>query len=139
MKTIFENVIHSGNYKLIDMQRKIKQACVEGDIGEAEKAELLTLAANNVNANGEKPDDDARFASLLARIEKLEAEVFGADEGAESTEYPVWKPWDGISKDYKFGARVTHGDFVWESAHPGQNVWEPGTPGTENMWVKVEE
>lgn len=138
MKSIFENVIRSGNYKLSDMQRKIKQACIEKDITEADREELLAMAAAYANPNGERPGDDARFAALLARIEKLEAEVFKAEaDGEESIE--EWKPWDGISTKYQTGAVVTHNGSVWESIYPGQNVWEPGEQGAENMWVLKEE
>ena len=136
MKSIFENVIRSGNYKLTDMQHKIKQLWLEGDIPEADKDELLALASNGVNPNGEKPSEDARFASLLDRIEKLEAEVFKTEGGEDVVE--AWKPWDGISNKYQPGAIVAHKGKVWESIFNGQNVWEPGELGTENMWVEKE-
>ena len=134
MKAIFENVIRSGNFALADMQRKIKQAFIENDITEEDKDALLSMASGNVNVNGEKPSDDARFASLLKRIEKLEAEVFKTSAGGDTVE--VWKPWDGISNKYQRGAVVSHNDKVWKSVYPGQNVWEPGAPGTETLWVE---
>ena len=142
MKVIFENVIRSGNYKLVDMQHKIKKSYVENDITEAEMNELLDMAARGANLNGERPGEDVRFAFLLERIEKLEAEVFKEEidgdmgEGTETEpEVEAWKPWDGISNKYQPGAIVAHNDKIWESIFPGQNVWEPGTQGTENMWI----
>ena len=134
MKSVFENVIRSGNYKLTAMQRKIKQLWLEGDITEADKDELLALAANGVNPEGEKPSDDARFASLLERIEKLEAEVFKTEGGEDEVE--AWKPWDGITDKYQLGAVVSHNGSIWESIFNGHNVWEPGAQGTENLWEK---
>lgn len=147
MRAIFENVIRAGGYKLAEMQRKIKQAYIENDLSESDKNALLNLAASRASVNGEKPNDDARFASLLARIEKLEAEVFkpeveeGESEGSEEdvVVYDKWVPWDGISDKYQPGAVVSHNDQVWESIYSGQNVWEPGAPGTEAMWKLVEE
>jgi len=47
----------------------------------------------------------------------------------------AWQPWDGISNDYQLGAEVTHNGQTWTSTHPGQNTWEPGTTGTESLWV----
>lgn len=132
MKAIFENVIRSGNYKLSDMQHKIKQAYIENDISEDDKTALLNMAAGSANVNGERLNDDARFAALAARIEKLENEVFKSP--AEDDAVEAWKPWDGISNKYQPGAVVSHNGKVWESVHTAQNVWEPGAPGTENMW-----
>lgn len=147
MRAIFENVIRAGGYKLAEMQRKIKQAYIENDLSESDKDALLNLAAGRASVNGEKPNDDARFAALLARIEKLEVEVFkpeveeGEGEGSEEdvVVYDKWVPWDGICDKYQPGAVVSHNDQVWESIYSGQNVWEPGAPGTEAMWKLVEE
>ncbi len=133
MKAIFENVIRGGSYKLTDMQHKIKQAYVEGDISEADKDDLLRQAAGGANVRGEKPSEDARFAALAARIEALEKAVFTPGEEAA---VEAWQPWDGISNKYQPGTVVSHIGKVWESIYPGQNVWEPGAPGTEAMWVE---
>ena len=78
--------------------------------------------------------------SLASQIEALEARVKaleGNDDGGEEPiPYAEWKPWDGISKDYQKGAIVSCNGVLWESVFDGQNVWEPGTAGTESLWVK---
>lgn len=137
MKTIFENVIHSGNYKLADMQRKITETWAGNGLSDADKDTLLRMAAEGVTVNGEKPNDDARFAALLDRIEKLEAEVFKTSSAGGESDVEAWKPWDGISNKYQPGAVVSHNGKVWKSIHTAQNVWEPGAPGTEKLWEVV--
>lgn len=153
MRAIFENVIRAGGYKLAEMQRKIKQAWAENDLSESDKVALLNMAAGHASVNGEKPNDDARFTSLLQyihaledRVETLEEAVLKSEDGDTSevpeedkVVYEKWTPWDGISNKYQSGAVVSHNGKVWESTFAGQNVWEPGAPGTEAMWKLVEE
>ena len=47
-------------------------------------------------------------------------------------------PWEqpGSTNGYKEGDKVTHNGKTWVSKHPA-NVWEPGAPGTEALWVEV--
>jgi hypothetical protein len=100
--------------------------------------ELLILASGGVSVDAERPEVLAMLTSLSERIDAIEERVKAlegnTDEG-EQTEYPVWKPWDGISKDYQNGAIVSHNGELWESTFEGQNVWEPGTVG-DNFWLK---
>lgn len=51
--------------------------------------------------------------------------------------YPAWAPWPGSGPLYQIGDRVTHNELVWE-ATVGNNVWEPGSPGTESLWKVVQ-
>ena len=134
MKTIFENVIRSGSYKLADLQRKINETWAGNGLSDADKDTLLRMAAEGVTVSGEKPSDDARFAALLDRIEKLEAEVFKASDGST---IEAWQPWDGISNKYQPGAVVSHKGKVWKNIHTAQNVWEPGAAGTERLWEET--
>ena len=78
------------------------------------------------------------------------ASVYATEEIPEETETPAaghvhtcevhenctaeWKPWDGISKDYAYGAIVSHNGQLWESVYNGQNVWEPGSG--DSLWIK---
>ncbi len=140
MINIIKSVISAGGYKLQEVQRKIKKLYVMGDITEAEMDELLSLAADGVSSDAERPEVLAMLKALSDKIEALTTRVASL-EGSEEPEpeYPAWEPWDGISDKYQQGAVVTHNGAVWESIFNGQNVWEPGTQGTENMWVKREE
>ena len=136
MKSVIKNVIIAGGYKLAEIQYKIKKLYTMGDLTEADMNELITLASVGVSTDAERPETLQIVQALGERIATLE-ERMKALEGktdVPDTDYPVWKPWDGISKDYQTGAIVSHNGQLWQSAYQGQNVWEPGTIGTENMW-----
>lgn len=49
-------------------------------------------------------------------------------------------PWvqPGSTNGYRQGDRVTHNGQTWESL-VDNNVWEPGTIGTESLWIVVAE
>lgn len=138
MVTVIKGVISAGGYKLADIQHKIKKMFLLGDLTEGEMDELLQMASVGVSADAERPETLALIHTLSEKIEALEGRV-KALEGGENEpagEYPAWKPWDGISKDYQYGAVVTHNGQLWESVFAGQNVWEPGTAGTEALWIQ---
>ncbi|MBQ3155891.1 MAG: hypothetical protein IJB81_03060 [Clostridia bacterium] len=151
LKPVFEAVIRGGNYKLSNIQEKIEKSYIENRLTEQDRDDLLRQASESMNITGEKPSDDARFETLLRYIHALEDRVMileekvskpeegEAPEAPEAPEedevvYEQWKPWDGISNKYQPGAVVSHNDKLWESIHPGQNVWEPGSLGTERIW-----
>ena len=137
MFDVIKTVISAGGYKLAEIQHKIKKMYFYNDLTEAQMDELLALAAVGVSADAERPETLALIRTLSAEIEALKARVEALEGGGgEKPEHPEWKPWDGISKDYQKGAVVSHNGELWESTYNGQNVWEPGTAGTENMWVK---
>ena len=48
---------------------------------------------------------------------------------------PEWVQPDSTNP-YMIGDRVTHGGKTWESLIDN-NVWEPGTTGTESLWKEV--
>lgn len=148
LKHVFEAVIRGGDYKLSDMQDKIEKSYIGNKLTEDDRDDLLRQASAGINIAGERPSDDERFATLLRyihaledRVKTLEESVFKPEDGEapETPEedvvvYEKWQPWDGINNKYQPGSIVEHNDKVWESIHPGQNVWEPGTPGTERVW-----
>lgn len=142
MYEVIKSVISAGGYKLADMQYKIKKLYLMGDLGEAQMDELLALAAGGVSTDAERPETLAMIKTLSGRIKALEDRVKALENGdgtagpeVEQTEYPAWKPWDGISTDYQKGSVVSHNGQLWESVFDGQNVWEPGTAGTEALWA----
>lgn len=139
MYEVIKSVISAGGYKLAEIQHKVKKLYVLGDITEEQMDELLSLAAGGVSTDAERPGMLAMIQTLAAEIKALEARVkaLESDEPAEPDvpAYPAWKPWDGISKDYQQGAVVSHNGQLWESVFAGQNVWEPGTAGTDALWV----
>lgn len=154
LKPVFEAVIRGGDYKLSDIQEKIEKSYIGNKLTEHDRDDLLRQASAGINIAGERPSEDERFATLLQyiraleeRVKTLEESVFKPEveepsepgETPEEPDVPVvtyekWQPWDGINNKYQPGAIVDHKDKLWESIHPGQNVWEPGAPGTERVW-----
>lgn len=142
MINIIKSVIMAGGYKLHEVQRKIKKLYAMGDITEAEMDELLSLAADGVSTDAERPEVLEMVKALSAKINELTERVSALEGGGEQPgaedEIPDWKPWDYISDDYQYGSTVRHKGDVYDSFYEGQNVWEPGTQGTEKLWVKRE-
>lgn len=142
MYDILKNIITAGGYKLADMQHKIKKLHLLGDLTEEQMDQLLAMTSGNVSTDAERPavvamlqSIDGKVEALAARVAKLESG--SSDEGTNDGEaegFPAWEPWDGISNKYQQGAIVTHQGQLWVSTFTGQNVWEPGTPGTEALW-----
>lgn len=57
----------------------------------------------------------------------------------DASDYPDWQPWDGVSRNYRYGDIVRHNGDLWISEWAYQNTWEPGVTGTEKMWVRYTE
>ena len=137
MYDILKSVISAGGYKLTDILHKVKKLYILGDLTEEQMDELLAMASGGVSADAERPETLKLIHTLADEIKALEARVKALEGGGE--EEPTiadWKPWDGISKDYQKGAIVSHNGELWKSVFNGQNVWQPGTACTENLWVK---
>lgn len=148
MYEIMKSTISKGGYKLHDVQARIKRLFLLGDLNEEQLNELMGMAVNGASADAERPENAELIQALAVRIAELEARVKvleGGDSGTgdsgseDQTEYPEWKPWDGISKDYEYGAIVSHNGELWQSVFTGQNVWEPGAVGTDALWHKYTE
>lgn len=139
MYNVMKAVISAGGFKLAEILHKIKKLYAIGDLTEEQMDELLRMATGGISADAERPEVMAMLQSLADRIEALEKKFAESGEpGEDPTEYEVWKPWDGISNKYQYGAIVSHGEKLWQSTYNGQNVWEPGAPGTETLWVVYE-
>ena len=138
MYEIVKSVITAGDYKLADIHHKIKKLFVLGDLTEEQMDELLAMATGGVSADAERPETLQMIQTLAEEIEVLKERVTALEGGKDEEEavYPAWKAWDGLSTDYQKGAIVSHNGELWQSVFNGQNVWMPGVPGTETMWVK---
>ena len=150
MYEVMKNAITHGGYKLLEVQQRIKRLYALGDITEEQMVELLQLAAEGASADAERPSAVEMIMSLAEMVaaleDRLEALEGANDNGGgddsgeeEQPEYPAWKPWDGISNDYQYGAIVSHNGKLWISVFNGQNVWEPGVAGTESLWQPYSE
>ena len=131
-------VILSGRYRLSEMAEKINVMWGESLITGEERDELLRLAEERLNPQTEAPELSAAYVRLLERVNALEARVLALEGGGEEPsgggEWPAWEPWDGVSDRYQTGAQVEHNGVKYVSVYAGQNVWEPGAAGTENLW-----
>ena len=135
MYTILRNRISEGKYQLADMQYRVKKLYALGDLTEAQMDELLVLSQENATADAERPETLALLQELAARVEALEKKLEQEDTETEPSGHETWAAWDGISDKYQHGAIVSHNGQLWQSVYNGQNVWEPGVAGTENLWV----
>ena len=79
MKEFIESVIAKGDYKLDELEFKIKKLYVLGDLTEAEMEELLESAANSV--------DNSAQVDLFAKLVDLEHRV----EALETADFATWK------------------------------------------------
>lgn len=140
MFDIIRNVISAGGYKLADMQYKIKKLYALGDLTENQLDQLLVLADLGASAEAERPEVLIMLTGLAEKMEDLENRVQALEGGetGEEEQYPAWKAWDGISRDYQPGAVVSHNGKLWQSVYAGQNVWEPGVTGT-GFWEAYQE
>ena len=137
MYEIIKSVIAAGGYKLAEIQHKIKKLYILGDLTEEEMDVLLAMTQQNATASAERPETLALIRNLADRVAAVEKALAVKEDGtqAEPAEYDEWKNWDGISNKYQPGAIVSHNGQLWQSVYSGQNVWEPGTVGTESLWV----
>lgn len=71
--------ISKGDYKLEELELKIKKMFILGDLTETEMDELLTLAADSVD-NSAQVDMFAKLVDLEHRVEAL-----------ETADFPEWK------------------------------------------------
>ena len=72
MKEFLESVINTGNYKLADMENRIKRLFATGDLTEEDMVYLLDLAAEKAN-DSKQIDVSEVLADLEARISRLES------------------------------------------------------------------
>jgi len=64
----------------------------------------------------------------LPGVAALWARFYEPEAGPQPWEQPL-----GAGYGYLKGAKVTHNGFVWESIFDGENVWEPGVFGWEQV------
>lgn len=137
MYETFLSIITSGDYKLPDITKKINTMWITGNLTDDQRDNLLSVAEENLDPETERPENIEMLEKLAERITDLEQRVNALEGKTEETGYPEWVPWDGLSDNYQNGDIVAHNGKLWKSTYVGQNVWEPGSIGTETLWVKV--
>lgn len=152
MYNIIKQNILNGNFKLSDVQYKIKKLWSMGDFDEAQLNELMSLAMDKATPAGERPEQDEmlktlyqKYIDLERRVKLLENDGIVEDEPSDGDEiieeivYEKWEPWDGLNDNYQIYKIVSHKGELWKSTYNGQNVWEPGAPGIdERYWIKYD-
>ena len=149
MYEIIKNVIESGIFKLNDLSAKIDTLWIGGKLTDEERENLVSLMSDHLNPATEAPQDYELLARQIAELKETVSSLTDrvtALEGGETepeepegVAIPEWKPWDGISDQYQYGAVVTHNGKYWQNVLLGQqNVWEPESAGVdERYWKEI--
>lgn len=132
-------IITSGDYKLADITNKIDMMWITGKLTDVQRDNLLSVATEHLDPETERPDVLDMLEKTAARVTDLEKRVSELEGKSQVTGYPEWVQWDGLSDNYQNGAIVSHNGKLWKSTYVGQNVWEPGTVGTDLLWVEYQE
>ena len=132
-------IITSGDYQLADITNKINTMWITGNLTDEQRDNLLSQAEENLDPETERPEILQMIKNLAGEVSDLNQRVAVLEGKTEDTGYPEWVPWDGLSSDYQYGAIVSHNGKLWQSNYSGQNVWEPGTVGTESLWEEYQE
>lgn len=142
MYDIIKLTIQSGEFKLSELQHRVKKLYAMGELSDTQLDELFALLAEKANPEMERPELLDMVRSLSARVSQLDARLKILESGdttggdvVDAEEYLTWEPWDGLSDQYQYGAIVDHNGQLWQSTFLGQNVWEPGTVD-DRFWVK---
>lgn len=92
----------------------------------------FNLADNNLYRCIQPHTAQADWRPDLLGVAALWIRFYEPEEGPQPWVQPA-----GAGYGYLKGARVTHKGFVWESTFEGENVWEPGAPGTGALWKEI--
>lgn len=142
MYNIIKNEIKNGTAytkvcRMIDIAKGAQR------INDEQYAQLHREALAAADGNDNQPELREMVLALEERVKALEEKAGVTHEPEQDetnqTEYETWKPWDGLSNKYQYGAIVYHPGTgkLWESTFSGQNTWEPGAIGTEALWREV--
>lgn len=139
MYEIIETAILTGGYDLQAMASKIDAMYAADRLTADEWQKLRKLCLDHLKPEDTRPELQRQLEYLAARVTALEAKVEALTGGASGgeTDYEEWQqPIAGLTDKYQQGAIVRHNGILWQSAYPGQNVWEPGVLGTEALWTE---
>ena len=125
MKEFIEQVIAKGDYKLDELETKIKKLYILGDLTESEMDELLALAANSVD-NSAQVDMFTMIVDLQHRVEAL-----------ETADFAIWKA-GYVTKKKEIVKIDLDGDGTLDYAmYDGGRSETSLSVGKINGWFKV--
>ena len=119
MKEFIKNVIETGNYRLADMETRIKKLYVTGDLTAEDMAELLDLAAERA--------DDSRQVGVVALSDAL-----------ESRGVVVWVAGMVTAKGQTVLYDVDKDGVLDYCRYDGGRATTSSSPGKINGWVKTD-
>lgn len=126
MKEFLESIIRTGNYRLIDMELRIKKLFATGDITAEEMGYLLNLAAES--AKDERQTD---VAALVADLERRVAAL-------ESKGVVVWVPGMITAKGQTVLYDIDKDGVLDYCRYDGGRASTSLSPGKINGWVKTD-
>lgn len=98
MYNVIKSVIESGRYELSDMLRKIDTVWIQGDITDAEKAQLIDLARGNANTTNS--------IEIYAKLEEHEKRIKALENGKTPEPTDEYPPYE-VGKWYCNGDKVS--------------------------------
>ena len=138
MYNIIKRVISSKRYDLSDILKKIDTLWVQGTITDEQKAELVSMARGNANAN-DSMDLYAMFEEFEERVRVLEEKSNtnsgnSAEPNAPESKAHAYKP----NKKYRNGDRVSFEGKIYICVVPDKEkcVWSPAE--YPDYWELVE-
>lgn len=127
MKDFIESVIKTGNFRLEDMETRIKHLYVRGDLSEEELGELLALAAEYAG--------DDRQVDLFAMVADLERRV----EAIEARGITIWTSENPTTAKGQTRLFDIDKDGVLDYVrYDGGRASTSLSPGKINGWVKTD-
>lgn len=126
MKEFLESIIRTGNYRLIDMELRIKKLFATGDITAEEMGYLLNLAAES--AKDERQTD---VAALVADLERRVAAL-------ESKGVVVWVAGMITAKGQTVLYDIDKDGVLDYCRYDGGRASTSLSPGKINGWVKTD-
>ena len=140
MYKIIETAILTGGYDLKAMASKIDAMYAADRLTAGEWQKLRKLCLDHLRPEDTRPELQQQLEYLADRVTALEAQVAaltGGASGGTEADYEDWQqPIAGLTDKYQHGSIVRHNGKLWQSAYPGQNVWEPWAVGTESLWTE---
>ena len=139
---IVETATLTGGYDLQAMATKIDTLYSADRLTAEEWQKLRKPCCDKLKPEDTRPELQEQLEYLSARVTALEAQVAALETGQPGktggdADYEDWvQPIAVLTDKYQQGAIVRHNGKLWQSAYPGQNVWEPGAVGTEALWTE---
>jgi len=132
MYTIIKSIIISGRYELADMLRKIDIIWLQGDISDAEKDELISLARENAVPENSYASLQNQIDSLYRNMEEMAQSIQDLRMSLESAEplqeeYPAWVQPTGAHDAYNTKDKMTYTDGKTYICKMDGCVWGPDT------------